>query len=301
MILPLPVKATLAVEGGEKLKSWSSFKRLVEALLRARINRTDTIVAIGGGSVGDCVGFAASVVKRGVSWVNIPTTLLAQVDSSIGGKTAINSRYGKNLIGSFYPADQTLICPELLTSLDQRQCRSGLAEIIKIALIADPDFFTELHNHSLKTVMSSKLIQRAIELKIKVIGDDLSESLTGSRQNLNLGHTYGHAFERLDTTLLHGEAVALGLMAESKLAEFMGIAQGVSDKISVLLKRYGLPHHFSRHWPRQFSKLMGYLRQDKKNQNDIIQFILLKDIARLEKQGVDDGILKEFYVKTRAQ
>lgn len=293
-------KLFLSVDGGEQIKSWRSIQFLINQLLRHNINRQDYVIAIGGGAIGDAVGFAASIVKRGVPWVNVPTTLLAQVDSSIGGKTAINSSYGKNLIGSFYPAVETLICQEFLQTLPQRQLAAGMAEVIKMAVIADPAFYHELEHASLMTMDWGWLIKKAVQLKLQIIGDDFFEEMddNGTRQLLNLGHTFGHAFEWIHPHYLHGEAVALGLLAEASFAELIGKASGLVGNLNTILKNYDLPTDYKGCIPDSFTRLFKYLSRDKKNTDSFIQFILPQQIGKVTKVRVSKPELKNFYSLT---
>ena len=209
---------TIILPPGESTKSWTNLERVVEDLLRLGVERGDHIVAFGGGVIGDLAGFAAGIVRRGCRFVQVPTTLLAQVDSSVGGKTAINSAAGKNLVGLFHQPSLVLIDPQLLATLPPRQLRAGYAEVIKYGLIADADFYDWCEaNRDGLLGGDTELLTRAIEVscraKARIVAEDERET-SGARALLNFGHTFGHALEAelgYSDRLLHGEAVAIGM------------------------------------------------------------------------------------------
>ncbi len=203
---------------GEQTKGWRHLEQLLDALLALEIERGDHVVALGGGVIGDLVGFAASILKRGCHFIQVPTTLLAQVDSSVGGKTAINTAAGKNLVGSFYQPSLVLIDPSTLDSLPSRDTRAGYAEVVKYGLIDDPDFFGWCEANAAALLAGDPdartiAIERSVRAKAAIVADDERET-SGRRALLNLGHTFGHALEA-DTgfgdRLLHGEGVAAGM------------------------------------------------------------------------------------------
>src|SRR6478736_2741243 len=208
--------SSIKVPAGESSKSFRHFERVCDSLIAAKIERDDIIIALGGGVVGDLAGFAASVVRRGVDYVQVPTTLLAQVDSSVGGKTAINARQGKNLVGAFYQPILVVADTALLDTLPDREFRAGYAEVAKFGLLGDAGFFAWLEANWQDVFAGGPAREHAIAIacrgKAGVVARDERE--TGERALLNLGHTFGHAFEAaagFSTRLLHGEAVALGI------------------------------------------------------------------------------------------
>src|SRR5438270_2295423 len=207
----------ILVPAGEASKSWAGLQTVVDALLAQGVERSDNIVAFGGGVVGDLAGFAAAIVNRGCGFVQVPTSLLAQVDSSVGGKTAINVAAGKNLVGAFHQPSLVLVDPSLLDTLDPREVRAGYAEIVKYALIEDAAFFGWLESEGRKVLAGdpaarTRAIATAVAGKARIVGEDERET-SGRRALLNLGHTFGHALEAetgYSEKLSHGEAVALG-------------------------------------------------------------------------------------------
>ena len=237
----------LVLPAGEIQKNLAVFERILESLLTAGFNRDCTLVALGGGVIGDLVGFAAACYQRGVAFVQIPTTLLAQVDSSVGGKTAVNHPLGKNMIGVFHQPVAVLADLGTLTSLDDRQFSAGLAEVVKYGLLQDAEFFAWLERRS-EALLSrepeaiSHAVQRSCEIKAEIVHADERE--TGVRALLNLGHTFGHAIE-LGLgygTWLHGEAVAAGMLLAADLSARHGwLASNDVERIGELLARFRLP------------------------------------------------------------
>ncbi len=230
---------------GEAGKSLSELERLIEAMLDCAMGRTDHVVAVGGGAVSDVAGFAAAVMKRGCAWIAVPTTLLAQADSAIGGKTGVNTRHGKNLIGAIHAPSLVLIDPQSLSTLDPRQIRSGYAEVVKYGLIANPDFFgwCEANGEALiegDSAARLKAIATCIEEKARHVAGD-ERDLSGQRALLNFGHSFGHAIEA-ETDLLHGEAVSIGMaMAFQKSVE-LGFCAGEDSARAIRhLESSGLP------------------------------------------------------------
>ena len=268
---------------GEKYKTLSTLDRIFSALLDAKFDRHCTLIALGGGVIGDMTGFAAACYQRGVKFIQIPTTLLAQVDSSIGGKTAVNHALGKNMIGAFHQPNMVLSDVNTLITLADREIRAGLAEIIKIALIADAKFFEWLEISISKLLAKDQdflieAILRACALKTKIVVADEKE--TGQRALLNLGHTFGHAIEvNLHyQDWLHGEAVAAGLVAASALSMRLGWIKAAShQRIIALLEATQLPiaapHTLN---PEQ---LLAAMQLDKKVIAQQLRLILLKDIG----------------------
>lgn len=227
-----------AIKGGEKSKSLKSFEELLTKMLRAGFSRKDCVVAIGGGVVGDLAGFTASAYMRGVDFYNVPTTLLSQVDSSIGGKTAVNLDGIKNIVGAFYQPKKVIIDPETLSSLSKRQIANGLAESIKMSLIEDEDLFNIFENEDIYSKLDL-IIERSLLIKKNVVEKDEKEQ--GLRKILNFGHTIGHGYESTSNgELYHGEAVALGMLPLC--------SDDVRERLIRVLKRVGLPieHSFDK-------------------------------------------------------
>ena len=234
---------------GEGSKSWETLERLTDRLLTLGVERGDRIVALGGGVIGDLVGFAAAILKRGCGFVQVPTTLLAQVDSSVGGKTAINSAAGKNLIGAFHQPDLVLIDPATLATLPPRELRAGYAEIIKYGLIDDPNFFAWCEAEGAGLLAGDAAarvhaIAHSVAAKARVVAADERET-SGARALLNLGHTFGHALEAetgFSDTLLHGEAVACGMALAFRFSAALGLCpREDAARVDAHLSASGLP------------------------------------------------------------
>jgi len=234
---------------GEGAKSWANLEKLTDWLLDHNVERGDHIIALGGGVVGDITGFAAHIVKRGCGFVQIPTTLLAQVDSSVGGKTAINSRVGKNLVGAFHQPSLVLIDPVVLASLPQRELAAGFAEVIKYGLIDDPAFFAFCEENveaffANDGDVRERVIIHSVSAKARIVAADEKE-LSGTRALLNLGHTFGHALEAetgFSTKLLHGEAVAAGIALAFRYSARLGLCdEEYAARVPKLLARANLP------------------------------------------------------------
>lgn len=263
----------VVLPAGEENKNLKSVERLWDAFIKAGLDRTSVVFAVGGGVISDLTGFAVSTFMRGCNWVCLPTTLLSMVDASIGGKTGFDLPQGKNLVGSFYPPKLVVIDPTALKTLPHQELISGMAEVIKHGIISDPILFEEC-SHGLATIQENfeDLIKQAVKVKVDVIEEDPFEN--GKRASLNLGHTIGHAVEMASKFhLTHGEAIAIGLVAESRLAEKMGLAEtGLTEKIEVALKGFGLPT--SRPENLSNSELIGFMRNDKKKAGQMIHFAL---------------------------
>jgi 3-dehydroquinate synthase len=274
--------AFLEVPPGEESKSIDIYYALVGALLESGIKRGSLIIALGGGVVGDLAGFAAATVMRGVDFVQVPTSLLAQVDSSVGGKVGIDHEAGKNLIGAFHQPSFVLIDPDVLRTLPEVEFRNGLAEVVKIAAALDAGFFGLLEEASHRITRANaglltRVIHHAISLKAAVVENDERES--GLRKSLNLGHTIGHALEATsDFSIRHGEAVAMGLVAEAQLAVTAGfLATDDYLRLVRLLGRCGLPAKVPPVTnPRKFFRALS---NDKKNTCKDPSFVLLRRIG----------------------
>lgn len=276
-----------SIPAGEQYKTLDTVNQIWHACLHAGLDRKSTVMAVGGGVIGDLAGFAASTYMRGVSWVCIPTTLLAMVDASLGGKTGFDLPEGKNLIGSFYPPRLVLADPQLLKSLPEAEFISGLAEVIKHGIISDPQLF-DLCTRGLDWVKDNLevIAKRAIAVKIRVIEEDPYEK--GVRAALNFGHTIGHAVELVSGfRLRHGEAVSIGMAAEAKLAERLTVAgQGLSDAICESLLGLGLPTRIPKDLSRE--ELVRAMKVDKKKSNGVVRFALPVEIGKVELIGVPD-------------
>ena len=269
----------LSVPPGEASKSLRTAEMLYTRLLESGCDRHTTIIALGGGVIGDLAGFVASTVLRGVPYVQVPTTLLAQVDSSVGGKTGVNHPLGKNLIGTFYQPRCVFIDPEVLKTLPERERWSGLAEVIKYGLIRDPALWARLEEKLEDLVqrpeMLSEVIARCCEIKAEIVSADEREG--GLRKFLNFGHTVGHALEAAsDYELRHGEAIAWGMLREARLShQKAGLSASELGRIEKLLARFPKPP-LTQISPQRVMELM---RRDKKARNGRVQFVLLRSIA----------------------
>lgn len=260
---------------GEATKNFDSFKMILEALCKHGFTRTDCVVAVGGGVMGDLAGFSAASYMRGIDFYNIPTTVLSQVDSSIGGKTAIDFYGYKNIVGAFYQPKCVLIDPDTLKTLDGRQISNGIAEAIKMSMTSDAEFFEMLERGDADI---DTIIYRSLLIKRSVVEADEKES--GLRKILNFGHTLAHAVEsEADGALLHGECVAIGMlpMCEPK------------DRLLAVLQRYNLPttHNFT---PAQ---LIDALKHDKKAAGDKITVVFVKQVGSFEMKTIDFDTLME--------
>lgn len=286
---------------GEQTKSWKYLEELLDALLALEIERGDHIVALGGGVIGDLVGFAASILKRGCHFIQVPTTLLAQVDSSVGGKTAINARAGKNLIGSFHQPSMVLIDPSTLDTLPLRETRAGYAEVVKYGLIDDPDFFAWCEAEGERLLAGDRLaqayaIERSVSAKAAIVADDERET-SGRRALLNLGHTFGHALEAdtgFSDKLLHGEGVAAGMALAFRYSARLGLCPAEdAERVTAHLKTVGLPHDLdSAHVTANGAALVAHMLHDKKMAAGTLPFLLARGIGRtfLSKDVVLDDI-----------
>lgn len=275
---------TLVLPDGERFKTLATLEKVFDALLDKRHSRTTTLVALGGGVIGDMTGFAAACYQRGVDFIQVPTTLLAQVDSSVGGKTAVNHPRGKNMIGAFYQPKAVLIDTDVLKTLPPRELGAGLAEVIKYGLIRDADFLRWLEdNMALLRAGNTEALVTAIERscrnKADVVAADETEQ--GERALLNLGHTFGHAIETATgySEWLHGEAVATGMLLAAKLSADLGwLTQAQVAQVAALLEKAELPlTPPSGMTPAQFRELMAH---DKKVLDGQLRLVLLKDLGK---------------------
>lgn len=274
---------------GEALKTIQQGRLLVEYLEEIQMPQSGQIVSIGGGAISDMAGFIASVWMRGIDHVIIPTTLLAMVDSSVGGKTALNTDSSKNIIGSFHDPCTSFICQECCKTLPKREWCSGVAEIIKIALIADPDFFQQLEASPLlhwDQPGAFDAIKRAVDLKSKIVYDGLNNARGKkvTRNQLNLGHTFGHAIESITNyqVYAHGEAVAIGMQLASLLSLKLGwIRKDLVDRIRAVIKAHGLPTQLKQ--ALDAKAFLAAMRRDKKNvDRTALHFILIHEVGAVE-------------------
>ncbi len=279
----------VVVEPGEKTKSFAGLQEVVDAVLAARLERGDLIVALGGGVVGDLAGFAAAIVRRGMRFVQVPTSLLAQVDSSVGGKTGINSAHGKNLVGAFHQPKLVVIDTDTLDTLSPREFRAGYAEVAKYGLIDRPDFFGWLEANWREVFAGGEARVRAIEescrSKAEIVARDEFE--TGDRALLNLGHTFGHALEAATdydgSRLVHGEGVAIGMALAHRFSARLNLAShDDAERVEAHLKAVGLPWRLSD-VPGGLpgaDRLLEYIAQDKKVSRGALTFILTHGIGQ---------------------
>ncbi|WP_143435618.1 3-dehydroquinate synthase [Henriciella aquimarina] len=277
------------VPPGERSKSWETLGGVLDWLLEAGAGRDDVLIALGGGIVGDLTGVAASLMKRGMGFVQIPTTLLAQVDSSVGGKTAVNARQGKNLIGAFYQPRLVLADTSVLSTLPERERLAGYAEIVKYALIDDPAFFDWLEQHgrdvvALETEALAHAVAVSCAAKARIVSQDETEA--GVRALLNLGHTFGHALEAANgfkSSLLHGEAVAAGMALALRYSVRQGLMNGQdAARAAHLLETAGLVTHLKRlpGGPYPADTLTEAMKQDKKARAGRVPLILARGLGR---------------------
>jgi 3-dehydroquinate synthase len=273
------------IPAGEETKSFAWAMQLYERAIRLGMDRKSPIIALGGGVVGDLAGFIAATYMRGIPFIQVPTTLLAQVDSSVGGKVAVNHPLGKNMIGAFYQPKLVLIDPDTLNTLPDREWLSGFAEVIKYGVIQDTDFFDLLAGENLTNLRTdlpkmTQIIQRACEIKARVVSADEKE--TGLRIILNYGHTIGHALESATDykRYTHGEAIAIGMVGAARLANLIGwLPDGECQKIAAVIAGYGLPIRFSS---IDQAVIEERLYHDKKKEGTSIRWVLPRAIG-----GVD--------------
>lgn len=281
---------------GERYKSWAAFSEILEALAQMKADRHSLVIALGGGVVGDMAGFAAATYMRGIDFIQVPTTLLALVDSSVGGKTGMNMRAGKNLLGAFHQPKAVIADTAFLTTLPRREVSAGLAEIIKHGLLADAKYFDEIERDidkltALDHEVVARVVARSCQIKAAVVSRDAKEK--GERAKLNLGHTFGHAIEKLAGygTWLHGEAVACGLVLAARASQKLGkISSSDVQRIIALVKRAGLPTEIPG---ISLSKAIEAMKSDKKSSGGVIRFVLLNAIGEAYVDELPENILEE--------
>ena len=297
----------IIVEPGEGSKTYATLAKVSESLIAARIERDDLVVALGGGVVGDLAGFAAAILRRGIDYVQVPTTLLAQVDSSVGGKTGINSPQGKNLIGAFHQPALVLADTAVLDTLPARQFRAGYAEVAKYGVLGDADFFGWLEKNHADIFKGGGAREHAIatscRAKAAIVARDERES--GDRALLNLGHTFGHALETatgFSDRLFHGEGVAIGMVLAAEFSASLGLMRGSdAERIARHLAEAGLPTHlqdvagFAQEGLADADALMALMAQDKKVRRGKLTFILLAAVGRaVIARDVEPATVRDF-------
>lgn len=279
----------IVVEAGEQSKSFSTLQTVIEKILAARLERGDCVIAFGGGVIGDLAGFAASIIRRGMNFIQMPTTLLAQIDSSVGGKTGINSQYGKNLIGTFYQPQCVIADTCVLDTLSPRHFRAGYAEMVKYGLIDQPNFFAWLEKNGQSIFSNSSIrteaIVRSCQFKADIVARDEYE--TGERALLNLGHTFGHMLETATTydsnRLIHGEAVAIGMILAHQFSAQLNLTDStLTQRIEAHFKAVGLPTQLKdiAGTLPDAQTLMTFIAQDKKVSQNNLTFILTRGLGQ---------------------
>ncbi|MFW6307807.1 MAG: 3-dehydroquinate synthase [Campylobacterales bacterium] len=268
----------ITVNDGEEYKKLSTIEHITDSALNHRLDRNSAFIALGGGVIGDMTGFVAGIYQRGVEFIQIPTTLLSMVDASVGGKTGVNTRFGKNLIGLFNQPSAVYIDTEFLSTLPKREFSAGVAEIIKMAVTFDEEFFGFLEKNSLyEEAVLKYAIKRCVELKAKVVSEDERER--GSRALLNYGHTFGHVIENLTSykTYLHGEAVSIGIVMANELSNKLGLmSENEAKRVFNLLQKYDLPTDFTVSSVEEFYDKFFL---DKNSMDNNISFILPKKLG----------------------
>ena len=272
-------KFIITIPDGEEYKNTASMEQILQQLFSSKLDRKSTLIALGGGVISDITGFCASIYERGIDFINIPTTLLAQVDASVGGKTGVNNRFGKNLIGSFYQPRAVYCESRFLSTLPAREFAAGVAEAVKMAVSFDAELFKFFETHDLKSANEiSHIIARCVAIKADVVARDEREN--GIRAALNYGHTFAHAIEQSTnyTRFLHGEAVAIGMVMANALARRLGKLSGEQEeRIYAVLQKFALPIKFHVADADAFYELFFL---DKKSENGKIKFVLPDGIGK---------------------
>ncbi|HFS85027.1 MAG TPA: 3-dehydroquinate synthase [Epsilonproteobacteria bacterium] len=288
-----PKVEVVTVPDGESYKTFETVETILNALFEARFDRKSLLIAFGGGVIGDMTGFTASLYQRGIAFIQIPTTLLSQVDASVGGKTGVNNKYGKNLIGAFYQPQAVYIDPSFLETLPPREFAAGVAEIIKMAVMFDGEFFNFLGNADFQdAAVLKEMIRKSVELKAWVVNQDEKEA--GIRAVLNYGHTFGHVIENETgySTYLHGEAVAIGMVMANALAVELGLMdEEEAERIKRLLETARLPVTYEI---KDVDSFYTHFFLDKKAARGSIKFILPKGIGNFEvKKDIEEAVVKK--------
>lgn len=271
---------TLILLGNEKIKSLNNYENIIEKIIKMGIQRKSKIYSFGGGTIGDLSGFLASTLLRGIDHIMIPTSLLAMIDSSIGGKTGVNSEYGKNLIGSFYLPKRVIICPEFINTLPKREVACGFAEVIKYSIIKPSSLNKILYNQEDNINFLSLIIENSIKIKLSYVSDFKEKSsLRSSRAVLNFGHTIGHAIENsnsYNSSIKHGEAIAIGIIIELKISQHLGYYKKSLDPIIKIIRKFGLPTDYSKYISKNNMKdLINKMKFDKKVNDGNVSFICI--------------------------
>jgi len=283
----------ITVPDGEEYKNWQSIEMILEGMFEARFNRNSLLIAFGGGVIGDMTGFAASIYQRGIDFVQVPTTLLAQVDASVGGKTGFNNKYGKNLVGAFHQPQAVYADAHFLTTLPKREFAAGVAEVVKMAVCFDADFFAWLEEADLSDEKQlSDAVSKSVQTKAWVVAQDGKER--GLRAALNYGHTFGHVIENETnyTGFLHGEAVAIGIVMANDTAVALGwMSEEEAARVKALLERYELPTTYEIKDVDSFYETF-YL--DKKSADSAITFIIPKSLGGVEiTDAIEESLIKK--------
>lgn len=291
------IKATklnvVTIPDGEEYKTLQTVENILNECFEHKLDRKSLLIAFGGGVIGDMTGFTASIYQRGIDFIQIPTTLLSQVDASVGGKTGVNNKYGKNLIGAFYQPKAVYIDPAFLETLPPREFAAGVAEIIKMAVMFDKSYFTFLQNADFKDTQTLKeVIKKSVELKAWVVNQDEKEA--GIRAVLNYGHTFGHVVENETnyTTYLHGEAVAIGMVMANALAVELGMfTQDEAEQVKALLEKASLPTEYTI---KEVDDFYEHFFLDKKSAKGSIKFILPDGMGNHKiVSDIDENVVKK--------
>ena len=290
--------SVVIIPDGEQYKNMQTIEDILEHCFEQKLNRNSLLIAFGGGVIGDMTGFAASIYQRGIDFIQVPTTLLSQVDASVGGKTGVNNKFGKNLVGAFHQPIAVNIDPHFLTTLPKREFGAGVAEIVKMAVTFNKDFFSWLEENDLNDKENIKIaIAKSVETKAWVVSQDEKEK--GLRAALNYGHTFGHVIENETNydTYLHGEAVGIGMVMANELAKKIGyMSENEALRVEKLLKKYDIPTDYKIEDVEDFYE---HFFLDKKSLDNRIKFIVPKGIGDCEitdKISKDDviDVLKRF-------
>jgi len=290
--------SVVTIPDGEQYKHMQTIEDILEHCFEHKLNRSSMLIAFGGGVIGDMTGFAASIYQRGIDFIQVPTTLLSQVDASVGGKTGVNNKFGKNLVGAFHQPQAVLIDPYFLSTLPSREFSAGIAEIIKMAVCFNRDFFEWLETYDLRDEENIKIaIKKSVETKAWVVSQDEKEK--GLRAALNYGHTFGHVIENETNynTYLHGEAVGIGMCMANDVSVKIGImTQEESNRVKNLLKKYNIP---TTYMIKDVEDFYEHFFLDKKSLDNKIKFILargLGDCKITDEVSKDDviAVLKVF-------
>ena len=287
------------IKDGEEYKNMQTLEDILSSCFEAKLDRKSLLVAFGGGVIGDMTGFAASIYQRGIDFIQIPTTLLSQVDASVGGKTGINNKYGKNLVGTFYQPDGVLIDPETLNTLPIRHLREGLAEAIKYGAIADVNLFEKIESLADEADFLTQpipIIYRCCEIKKEIVEQD--ERDMGLRFLLNFGHTIGHGIEQVAGygKYNHGEAVAIGMNQITRITEKRGSTQlGTAKRLEKLIKKFNLPLTYAS---VSLNEISNAMTRDKKGQGSSLKMVQLKEIGQADLFSIDKSELLDFLLST---